>query len=190
MKGTVNDSHVAGSLSLSQMIFVLWTYGPTYIVSLYCSYMRVCMGEDVYEKPLTPKDFVERKGKSQIERPKLYKRVKKLPEPRRRKVQSRYSELIDAIAKEKKGTYKILLSAIQENLTLKSAYPSLEKALIQIAKRNGVDFNTPLERQVNTKKGVRTYVSYPQYAKWKEENMRLRVANNELFIEKKTDRAL
>jgi hypothetical protein len=105
-------------------------------------------------------------------------------------VQSKYSELVDAIAKEKKGTYKILLSAIQENLTLKSAYSSLEKAVIQIAKCDGVDFSTPLKRKVNTKKGVRTYVSFPQYAKWKEENMRLRVANNELFIEKKTDRAL
>lgn len=148
------------------------------------------MTKDVYEKPLTPKDFVEEKGKIKIERPKLYIRVRRLPESRRRKVQSKYSELVDAIAKEKKGTYKILLSAIQEKLTAKRAYTSLERALIQIAKRNGVDFSRPLKREVNTKKGVRTYVSYPQYAKWKEKNMRLRVANNELFIEKKTDRQL
>ena len=146
----------------------------------------------VYEKPLIMKNFVQGKVKirSQIDGSKLYKRVRKLPESRRQKVQSRYSELVDAVAREKRGTYKILLSAIRENLTSKSAYPSLEKAIIQVAKRDGVDFSMALRKEVNTKRGVRTYVSCPQYAKWKEENMRLRVVNHELFIEKKTDRAL
>jgi hypothetical protein len=148
------------------------------------------MNKDIFEKPLTPKSFMKDRGETKIEKPKLYKRVKKLPESRRREGQGRYSELVNAIGKEKKGNYKILLNAIKKDLTCKSAYPSIEKVLIQIAKRNGVDFNTAMKRQVQTKKGVRTYVSYPEYTKWKEENMRLRVVNNELFIEKKTDRPL
>jgi len=148
------------------------------------------MSKDVFEKPLTPKSFMKDKRETKVEKLKLYKRVKKLPESRGRKRQGRYSELVNAIAKEKKGTYRILLSAIKKDLTVKSAYPSIEKVLIQIAKRNEVDFNTTTKRQVTTKKGVRTYVSYQEYIKWKEMNMRLRVVNNELFIEKKTDRPL
>jgi hypothetical protein len=62
--------------------------------------------------------------------------------------------------------------------------------LVQIAKRNGVDFSIAVKRQVQTKKGARTYVSYPEYIKWKEDNMRLKIVNNELFIEKGTDRPL
>jgi hypothetical protein len=145
------------------------------------------MSKDVFEKPLTPKSFMKDKRETKVEKPKLYKRVKKLPESRGRERQGRYSELVNAIAKEKKGTYRILLGAIKKDLTVKSAYPSIEKMLIQIAKRNEVDFNTTAKRQVQTKKGVRTYVSYPEYIKWKEMNMRLRIVNNELFIEKKTD---
>jgi hypothetical protein len=147
------------------------------------------MSKDIFEKPLTPKSFMRDKRGTKVKKPKLYKRVKKLPEPRRKR-QSRYSELVNAIAKEKKGTYRILLSAIKKGLTVKSAYPSVEKALIQIAKRNGADFNITTRRQVTTKKGIRAYVSYPEYVKWKEENMRLRVVNKELFIEKNTDRPL
>jgi hypothetical protein len=53
-----------------------------------------------------------------------------------------------------------------------------------------VDFNTALKRQVQTKKGVRIQVSYPEYARWKDENIRMRIVNKQLFIEKKTDKPL
>jgi hypothetical protein len=158
------------------------------ILQFWCAW--VYMNKDVFEKPLTAKDFTRERRRARAEKPKLYERVKRLPEPSRRQGQSKYSELVNAVAKEKKGTYRIMLSAIDEDLKPKSAYPSIERILIQVAKRNGVDFNPVLKRQVQTKTGVRTYVSHPEYTKWKEENMRLRVVNNELFIEKKTDRPL
>lgn len=148
------------------------------------------MSEDVFEKPLVMKDFVKERRKATIKKSKLYEKVKRVPESRRHKRQSKYSELVNAIAKEKKGVYKVLLGSIKEDLTPKSAYPSIEKALTQVAKRNGVDFNMAIKKQVQTKKGVRTYVSYPEYIKWKEDNIGLRVVNGELFIEKRTDRPL
>jgi hypothetical protein len=148
------------------------------------------MSEDVFEKPLVMKDFVKERRKATIKKSKLYEKVKRVPESRRHKRQSKYSELVNAIAKEKKGAYKVLLGSIKEDLTPKSAYPSIEKALTQVAKRNGVDFNMAIKKQVQTKKGVRTYVSHPEYIKWKEDNIGLRVVNGELFIEKRTDRPL
>jgi hypothetical protein len=150
------------------------------------------VSKETYDRPLIMKDFVkeERRKRPRASRSKLYEKVKKLPESKMRKGHSKYSELVKAIAKEKRGTYKVLLSSIGEGLTAKSAYSSIEKLLVQIAKRDAVDFSTALRRQVQTKKGLKTYVSYPQYVKWKEENMRLRVVNKELFIEKKTDRPL
>jgi hypothetical protein len=148
------------------------------------------MSEDVFEKPLVMKDFVKERRKTKVRKSKLYERVKKLPESKRHKRQSKYSELVNAIAKEKRGTYKVLLNSIKEYLTPKSAYPSIEKVLVQIAKRNGVDFSIAVKRQVQTKKGARTYVSYPEYIKWKEDNISLKIINNELFIEKRTDRPL
>jgi predicted polyphosphate/ATP-dependent NAD kinase len=148
------------------------------------------VNKDVFEKPLTVKDFMKRGRKAETEKPKLYERIKKLPESKRRAEQSKYSELVNAIAEEKRGTYRVLLDAIKEGLTLKSAYSSIEKMLIQVAKRDGVNFSLISKRQVQTKNGVRTYVSYPEYTKWKEGNMKLRVVNNELFIEKRTDRPL
>lgn len=147
------------------------------------------MSDDVFEKPLVMKDFVKERRKTTKKRARLYERVKRLPESKRHKRQSKYSELVNAIAKEKKGTYKVLLDSIKENLSPKSARSSIEKVLIQIAKRNGVDFSIVIRRQVQTKKGMRTCVSYPEYIKWKD-NMRLRVVNGELFIEKRTDRPL
>ena len=146
------------------------------------------MSEDVFEKPLLMKDFVKERRKTKIKKSKLYERVKKLPESKSYKRQSKYLELVNAIAKEKKGTYKVLLNSIKPDLSPKSAYPSIEKALMQIAKRDGVDFSSAVRRQVQTKKGARAFLSYPEYIKWKEDNLRLRVVNGELFIEKKTDR--
>jgi hypothetical protein len=148
------------------------------------------MSEDVFEKPLVMKDFVKERRKVTIKKSKLYEKVKRVPESKRHKRHSKYSELVNAIAKEKKGTYKVLLGSIKEDLTPKSAYPSIEKALTQVAKRNGVDFSMAIKKQVQTRKGVRTYVSYPEYIKWKEDNIGLRVVNGELFIEKRTDRPL
>lgn len=148
------------------------------------------MSEDVFEKPLVMKDFVKERRKTKIKKSKLYERVKKLPESKSYKRQSKYLELVNAIAKEKKGTYKVLLNSIKVGLAPTSAHPSIEKVLIQIAKRDGVDFSIAIKRQVQTKKGMRTYVSYPEYLKWKEDNIRLKVVNGELFIEKKTDRPL
>lgn len=148
------------------------------------------MAREVFEKPLVMKDFVKQRRKPRVKRRKLYEKVQRLPESKRHTRQSKYSELVNAIAKEKKGTYRVLLSSVKEGLTAKGAYPSVEKVLLEIAKRDGVDFTTALRRQVQTKKGVRIQVSYPQYAKWKEENMRLRVVNNDLFVEKRTDRPL
>jgi hypothetical protein len=151
------------------------------------------MGEDVFEKPLVMKDFVKGRRKTAVkksEKSKLYEKVSRLPESKIHKRQSKYLELVNAIAKEKKGTYKVLLNSIKEDLTPKSAYPSVEKALIQVAKRNGADFAIAVRRQVQTQKGIRTYVSYPEYIKWKEDNLRLKVVNGELFLEKRTDKPL
>lgn len=151
------------------------------------------MSEDVFEKPLVMKDFVKERRKTAIKKSKklkLYEKVKNVPESKRQKRQSKYLELINSIAKEKKGTYKVLLNSIKPDLSPKSAYPSIEKALMQIAKRDGVDFSLAVRRQVQTRKGARAFLSYPEYIKWKEDNLRLRVVNGELFIEKKTDRPL
>jgi hypothetical protein len=151
------------------------------------------MSEDVFDKPLVMKDFVKERRKISMKKPKklkLYEKVKNMPESKRHKRQSKYLELINSMAKEKKGTYKVLLNSIKPDLSPKSAYPSIEKALMQIAKRDGVDFNLAIRRQVQTKKGLRAFLSYPEYTKWKEENLRLRVVNGEIFIEKKTDRPL
>jgi hypothetical protein len=151
------------------------------------------MSEDVFEKPLVMKDFMKEGKKTKVRKSrklKLYEKVKKIPESKRQKRQSKYLELVNAIAKEKKGTYKVLLNSIKEYLTPKSAHPSMERVLIQIAKHDGVDFSVAVRRPVQTKRGMRTYVSYPEYAKWKENNLKLRVVNGELFIEKKTDRPL
>lgn len=148
------------------------------------------MNEVIYDRPLIPKDFVKERKKISAKKSKFYEKVRKLPEPTLHKGQSKYEELVNAIAKEKKGTYKVLLEAIKENLTAKSAYPSVEKVLMRIAKRNGVDFNAALRREVETKSGVRIQVAYPEYGRWKEENIRARIVNKQLFIEKMTDRPL
>jgi hypothetical protein len=148
------------------------------------------MNREVFEKPLVMKDFVRQRRKPKTKKSRLYEKVEMLPESRRHTRQSKYSELVSAIAREKKGTYKVVLSFIKEGLTAKGAYPSVEKVLTQMARRNGVNFSTALRRQVQTKNGIRIYVSYPEYIKWKEENIRLRVVNNELFLEKRTDRRL
>jgi hypothetical protein len=147
------------------------------------------MNEIVYDKPLTPKDFLREKEKPKRKKSKFYEKVRKPPESTVRKRKSKYLELVNAVAGEKKGTYKVLLTAIKADLLPRSAYSSIEKVLIQIAKRNGVDF-TGIPRQVQTKKGLAMQTSYPEYIKWKEENIRLRVIGNELFLEKKTDRQL
>ncbi len=148
------------------------------------------MDEDVFEKPLTMKDFLREKPEPKRKKSKLYERVKRTPESRRQKKQSKYFELVNAIAKEKRGTYKVLLNSIKEDLAPKSAYPSIERVLMKMAKQDGVDFATTTRRQVQTKNGLRTYVSHPAYVKWKEDNIRLKIINNELFIEKRTDRPL
>jgi len=151
------------------------------------------MKEDVFEKPLVMKDFVKgRKKKSVGKGPKgrLYERVRKTPESKRNRKQSKYLELVNAIAKEKRGTYKVLLDSIKEDLLPKTAYPSIERLLMQIARRDGVDFSIVIRRPVQTKSGARTNVSYPEYVKWKEDNLKLRIIGNELFMEKKTDRPL
>ncbi|MGD0160737.1 MAG: hypothetical protein ABSB89_10640 [Candidatus Bathyarchaeia archaeon] len=151
------------------------------------------MSEDVFEKPLVMKDFLKGKRKERTkkpEKPKLYTKVKRVPESRSQKRGSKYMELVSAIAREKEGTYKVLLSSIKADLTSKSARPSIEKVLVQIAKRDGVDFGIAIRRMVQTKHGPRTIVSYPEYLKWKENNLKLRAVNGELFIEKKTDRPL
>jgi hypothetical protein len=148
------------------------------------------MNREVFEKPLVMKDFVRQRRKPKTKKSKLYEKVEMLPESRRHTRQSKYSELANAIAREKKGTYKVVLSSIKEGLTAKGAYPSVEKVLTQMARRNGVNFSTALRRQVQTKNGIRIYLSYTEYIKWKEENIRLRVLNNELFLEKRTDRRL
>jgi RNase P/RNase MRP subunit p30 len=151
------------------------------------------MSEDVFEKPLVMKDFLKGKRKprtKKAEKPKLYTRVKRVPESKSQKRVSKYMELVSAIAKEKEGTYKVLLSSIKADLTTKSARPSIEKVLVQIAKRDGVDFGIAIRRLVQTRQGPRKIVSYPEYLKWKESNLKLRAVNGELFIEKKTDRPL
>jgi hypothetical protein len=115
------------------------------------------MGEDVFEKPLVMKDFVKERKKTaakKSKKTKLYEKVSRLPKSKIHKRQSKYLELVGAIAKEKKGTYKVLLNSIKEDLTPKRAYPSVEKALIQIAKRDGVDFTIADRRQVQTRKGL------------------------------------
>jgi hypothetical protein len=148
------------------------------------------VSEATYDKPLTVKDFITEKRKVTVKKSKFFEKVKKLPDSTILKGQSKYLEMVNVIVKEKKGTYRVLLDAIKKDLTAKSAYPSVEKILVQVAKRNGVDFNTVLRRQVQTKKGVRVQVSYPEYARWKDENIRLRIVNKQLFIEKKTDKPL
>jgi len=149
------------------------------------------MSEATYDRPLIVKDFMkERRRKATVKRSKFFEKVEKLPDSKMLKGQSKYLEMVNGIAKEKKGTYRVLLDAIKKDLTAKSAYSSVEKVLVQVAKRNGVDFNTALRRQVQTKKGVRIHASYPEYARWKDENMRLRIVDNQLFIEKKTDKPL
>jgi hypothetical protein len=151
------------------------------------------MSEDVFDKPLVMKDFLKGRKKAKAKKtgkPKLYEKVKAVPESKSQKRVSKYLDLVSAIAKEKEGTYKVLLSSIKADLTPESARPSIEKVLVQIAKRDGVDFGIAVRRLVQTKEGARTYVSFPEYVKWKESNLKLRVVNGELFIEKKTDRPL
>ena len=163
-----------------------------YVETPYCL-VRVAMSEDVFEKPLVMKDFVRGKKNAKAKKTKkskLYKKVKSVPESKKQKRRSKYSELINAIAREKEGTYKVLLSSIRPDLTPRSARPSIEKVLIQMAKRDGVDFSITVRRLVQTKRGVRPYVSYPEYLKWREHNLKLRAVNGELFIEKKTRRPL
>ena len=151
------------------------------------------MSEDVFEKPLLYRDFLKGKRKARAkkpEKPKLYTRVKRVPESKVQKRVSKYEELVRAIAREKQGTYKVLLDSIKEGLKPDVARSSIEKVLVQIAKRDGVDFSIVIRRLVETKRGARTYVSYPEFVKWKENNLRLRVVNGELFMVKKTDRPL
>jgi hypothetical protein len=148
------------------------------------------MSEATYDKPLIVKDFMRERRKGTIKRSKFFEKVEKLPDSTMLKGQSKYLEMVNAITKEKKGTYRVLLDAIKKDLTAKSAYPSVEKILVQVAKRNGVDFNTALRKQVQTKKGVRIHASYPEYTRWKDENIRLRIVDNQLYIEKKTDKPL
>lgn len=155
-----------------------------------CEWEVSIVSEATYDKPLIVKDFITEKRKATVRKSKFFEKVKKLPDSTILKGQSKYLEMVNVIVKEKKGTYKVLLDAIKKDLTAKSAYPSVEKILVQVAKRNGVDFNTVLRRQVQTKKGVRVQVSYPEYARWKDENIRLRIVNKQLFIEKKTDKPL
>jgi hypothetical protein len=151
------------------------------------------MKEDVFEKPLVMKDFVKgrrKKNTKKDQKGRLYERVRKAPESKRSTRQSKYSELVNSIAKERRGTYKVLLDSIKVDLLPKTAYPSIERLIMQIAKRDGVDFSIVIRRPVQTKKGIRTNVSYSEFVKWKEDNLKLRLINNELFIEKKTDRPL
>jgi len=118
---------------------------------------------------------------------KLYSKVKELPKPQRKGQTGIYFGIVDAIAKESKGAYKIDIKTLGK---LKSVYPSIEKAIMKIAERNNVDFTKIETKKIHGKKGDRTYTTFPEYNKWKETNLRLRVVNEELFIEKLTDKPL
>jgi deoxyribose-phosphate aldolase len=115
--------------------------------------------------------------------------VKEIPKGRRKRDTGKYYKIIESIAKSnKKRNVKILLESL--NTTMKSAYPSFEKALKEIAKQNGVDFTKTISRKVTTKRGDLEYVKYPEFDSWKKGNMRIRVSGKDLFIEKLTDKLL
>ena len=119
---------------------------------------------------------------------KFIEEVDTLPQSTRKNRDGKYSKIVDAVAKSKKGNYRIKVKEM--GLLLKTAYPSMEKVIMSIAKRNNVDFTKVERKNVETKKGARTYTSYPEFKKWKENNLRLRVVNGELYIEKLTDKLL
>lgn len=122
---------------------------------------------------------------------KYMEEVKEIPESRRSKAKGKYYAIIDSIAKsDQKRKVKILLSAIDETLKMRSAYPSFGKALKEIARRNNVDFSTTKSRKVTTKRGDLEYVSYPEFDAWKEKNMRIKVSGQDIFIVKYTDKVL
>ncbi|MEM3688137.1 MAG: hypothetical protein QXW80_03095 [Candidatus Micrarchaeia archaeon] len=92
-----------------------------------------------------------------------FEKVEQLP-PTRREIQSKYFNIVKQICQLSKGYYRIKLEAIRQGLTFKSAYPSIDRVLRLIAKEKNLDYDT-----------------------FKEQYMRIRIANKELFIEKLKD---
>jgi len=106
-----------------------------------------------------------------------------------------YGKLVKEIAKQPKAKfYKIKTENLGVKSTkLKSIYPSLEKELQRLARAcmSKADWEITARKTVNSKDGKpRTYVSHTKYAEWKDKNLRIRIINNEIYLEKMTDKQL
>lgn len=121
---------------------------------------------------------------------KYFTKVDKLPPSTKRHGEGKYRKIVNAIATQRKGNYKIEMGAISKDLKLKSIFPSIEKVLQSLAVLNGCDMTKITKQTVQTKKGAKTYVHHPEYDLWKANNIRLRVSNKELYIEKLIDAPL
>jgi hypothetical protein len=121
-----------------------------------------------------------------------YEIVEQLPERIRKEGLGKYLSTVKEIAKlDKKATIKINL----QNMKLKSAYPSFERALEILARLNGVDFSKTKTKEIDRKqkdgsKKKTVFTSYPEFNTFKKTMMGLRCANRELYIEKLIDKPL
>jgi hypothetical protein len=105
-----------------------------------------------------------------------------------------YWKIINQVAKQdRKISMMVDLAKLskmlekKETLKIKTAYPSFEKAIQQLARNSDPKiFAKPEIQQV----GNRPIKRFPMFDKFKEDNIRLRVANGELYIEKITDKPL
>jgi hypothetical protein len=105
-----------------------------------------------------------------------------------------YWKIINQVAKENRKL-TVLVDLIKlskmlekkETLKIKTVYPSFEKCIQQLAKNKDPKiFDNP----EIVKFGDREIKRNPLFDKFKEENIRLRVSNSQLYIEKITDKPL
>ena len=94
---------------------------------------------------------------------KFWEKVEQLPTPQRVQ-QSIYVNVVKELCRMSKGVYRLKLDMIKQGLKMKSAYPSIDRALRLIAKEKGIPFET-----------------------FKQQYMRMRVVGKDLFIEKLRD---
>jgi len=98
----------------------------------------------------------------------FFTEVPKLPETKR-ETTSKYLDIIKSIATLKKGIYKINLNKIKPGLRMKSVYPSLDRALEELAKEKNINID---KFKGNKKRKIEA------------EYIALRVRGQDIFVEK------
>lgn len=141
---------------------------------------------------LISKDVVSKATKALATVNEMFSKVDELPKISRAKASNEnYLKVIQAIAKMKKGTYKLDLEKIEPNVKkykdpIKSVYPNIDRYLRVFASQHGYNIEKyTVKGKTTTGREIR---EYPELEKFRNEVMRIRVANKQIYLEKMTDK--